>query len=109
TSTTIRSSEGPRRERHLRRPLGAPRRTVVRLRVLAAAVVALWAAAAGADEQMLLVTVGEVGDRGAVVWIRGVSASPVSITYARAGGGEERQVQAALSVAADRTGKASLS
>ena len=80
----------------------------MRLRVLAAAVVVLWVAAAGADEQRLLVTVGEVGDRSAVVWIRGVSASPVSITYARAGGGEERQAQVTLSLAADRTGKASL-
>jgi len=80
----------------------------VRLRVLAAAVLALWAAAAGADEPALLLTVGEVSDRGAVVWIRGTSASPVSITYARAGGGEERQVQVALSLAADRTGKAVL-
>lgn len=80
----------------------------MRLRVLAAAVLAVWAAAAGADASGLLLTVGEVSDRGAVVWIRGTSASPVSITYARAGGGEERQAQVALSVAADRTGKVAL-
>lgn len=81
----------------------------MKLRVLGAAVAALWAAAAGADEQRLLVTAGEVGDRGAVVWIRGASASPVSITYAKAAGGEERRAQLALSAAADRTGKAALS
>ncbi len=81
----------------------------MRLRVLAAAVLAVWAAAAGADAPGLLLTVGEVSDRGAVVWIRGTSASPVSITYARAGGGEERQAQVALFLAADRTGKAALS
>jgi len=81
----------------------------MRLRVLAAAVLAVWAAAASADEPGLLLTVGEVSDRGAVVWIRGGSSSPVSITYARAGGGEERQAQVALSLAADRTGKTALS
>jgi len=81
----------------------------MRLRVLAGAVLAVWAAVAGADEPGLLLTVGEVSDRGAVVWIRGTSASPVSITYARAGGGEERQAQVALSLAADRTGKTALS
>ena len=81
----------------------------MRLRVLAAAVLAVWAAVAGADAPELLLTVGEVSDRGAVVWIRGASASPVSITYARTGGGEERQAQLALSLAADRTGKAALS
>ena len=81
----------------------------MRLCVLAAAVLAVWAVAAGADEPGLLLTVGEVSDRGAVVWIRGGSLSPVSITYSRAGGGEERQAQVALSLAADRTGKATLS
>jgi alkaline phosphatase D len=80
----------------------------MRFRVLAAAVLAVWAAAAGADGPGLLLTVGEVSDRGAVVWIRGGKLSPVSITYARAGGGEERQAHVALSWAADRTGKAVL-
>ena len=82
---------------------------MTRLRGLAAAVLAVWAAAAGANAPGLLLTVGEVSDRGAVVWIRGTSVSPASITYARAGGGEERQAQVALSVAADRTGKIALS
>ena len=81
----------------------------MRFRVVAAATFAMWAAAAGADALGLLLTVGEVSDHGAVVWIRGTSASAVSIAYARAGGGEERQVQVALSLAADRTGKAALS
>ncbi len=81
----------------------------MRFRVLAVAVLGVWAAAAGADAPGLLLTVGEASDCGAVVWIRGASASPVSITYARAGGGEERQAQAALSLASDRTGKTALS
>jgi len=86
----------------------------MRFRVLAAAVLgaallAVCPAAAGADAPGLLLTVGEASDRGAVIWIRGTSASPVSITYARAGGGEERQAQARLSLAADRTGKVALS
>jgi alkaline phosphatase D len=81
----------------------------MRLRLLAAAILAAWAAAAGAEEPRLLVTVGEVSDRGAVAWIRGTSLSPVSIAYSRAGGGEERQAQVTLSSASDRTGKAALS
>jgi len=81
----------------------------MRLRLPATAILAVWAAAAGAEEPRLLVTVGEVSDRGAVVWIRGGSLSPVTITYARAGGSEERQAPVALSSAADRTGKAALS
>jgi hypothetical protein len=81
----------------------------MRLRMRAAAILAAWAAAAGAEEPRLLVTVGEVSDRGAVAWIRGTSLSPVSIAYSRAGGGEERQAQVTLSSAADRTGKAALS
>jgi alkaline phosphatase D len=81
----------------------------MRLRVLAAVVIGAWAAAAGADAPDLLLTVGEVSDRGAVVWIRGTSASPVSIIYAPAGGGEERRAHVTLSLAADRTGKAALS
>jgi len=81
----------------------------MRLRVLAAAVFGVWATAAAADAPDLLLTVGEVSDRGAVVWVRGTSASPVSIIYAPAGGGEERQAHVALSWAADRTGKAALS
>jgi len=80
----------------------------MRLRGLAAAVLASWAIAAGAEEPGLLLTVGEVSDRGAVVWIRGASASPVSLIYAPAAGGEERQAQVALSRAADRTGKTAL-
>lgn len=78
------------------------------LRVLAVAVVAVWAAAARAEEPGLLLTVGEVSDRGAVVWIRGTSLSPVSIIYAPASGGEERRMHVAPSIAADRTGKAAL-
>jgi len=81
----------------------------VRIRLLAAALLAAWAAAAGAEEPRLLVTVGEVSDRGAVAWVRGTSLSPVSIAYTRAGGGEERHAEVALSSAADRTGKAGLS
>jgi hypothetical protein len=46
-------------------------------RALAVAVViiAIWAAADGAEEAGLLVTLGEVSDRGAVVWVRGRSLS----------------------------------
>ena len=80
----------------------------MRLRVLAAAL-ALWAAAAGADEHAPLLTAGEVSDRGAVVWVRGVGAYPVRLTYAPAAGGEERRVQVPLSLAADRSAKAVLS
>ena len=78
------------------------------LRLLAAAVLAGWASAAGAEESGLLVTVGEVSDQGAVVWIRGAGASRVSIAVAPAGGGSERQAQVVLSCAADSTGKAAL-
>ena len=76
---------------------------------VAAAVLATWAAAAGADERTLLLTVGEVTDRSAVIWIRGASASPVSMAYAGPDGGEERHAQVTLSFAADRSGKAALS
>ena len=75
---------------------------------LSAATLAAWAVAGGAEEPGLLVTVGEVSDRGAVVWVRGRSLSPVSITYARVAGGDERQTRVTLSFAADRTGKAAL-
>jgi len=81
----------------------------VRLHVLAGAVLSLWAASAGAADPGLMLTVGEVSDRGAVVWVRATRVSPVTITYARDGGGGERQTQVALSLAADRTGKAELS
>jgi len=81
----------------------------VRVRVLAAAVLAAWAGAAGADETGVLLTLGEVSDHGAVVWVRGPTASPVSIAYGRSGGGGERRLQVALSAAADHTGKAALS
>jgi alkaline phosphatase D len=80
----------------------------MRFRVLAAAVLVVWASAAGGAEAGLLVTVGEVTDHGAVVWIRGAGVSPVSIAVARADGGGERQAQVILSGAADRTGKAAL-
>jgi alkaline phosphatase D len=81
----------------------------MRFRLPAAVMLAAWAAAASAEEPRLLVAVGEVSDRGAVAWIRGTNLSPVSIAYTRAGGGEERQAQVAVSSAADRTGKATLS
>jgi len=50
-------------------------------RAIAVALVTLtaWAAAVGAEEPGLLVTLGEVSDRGAVVWVRGRSLSPVRI------------------------------
>jgi len=67
-----------------------------------------WAVAVGAEEPGLLVTLGEVSDRGAVVWVRGRSLSPVRIVYVRVAGGEERQASVTPSVSADRTGKAAL-
>lgn len=80
----------------------------MRLRLLGATVLAVWAGAAAAEDPALLVTVGEVSDRGAVVWVRGGSLSPVSIAYARADGVEERQARVTPSSTADRTGKAAL-
>jgi alkaline phosphatase D len=77
-------------------------------RALAAVIVIAWAAAAGADEPGLLVTLGEISDHGAVVWVRGRSLSQVSITYARVTGGGEGHERVTLSFAADRTGKATL-
>ena len=79
-------------------------------RAIAVALVTLtaWAAAVGAEEPGLLVTLGEVSDRGAVVWVRGRSLSPVRIVYVRVAGGEERQASVTPSVSADRTGKAAL-
>ena len=77
-------------------------------RALVLAAVIGCAAVAGASETGLLVTVGEMSDRGAVVWVRGPALSPVSIAYARAEGGEERQASIALSFAADHTGKIAL-
>jgi alkaline phosphatase D len=79
-------------------------------RALTVAIVicAAWTAAGGAEEPGLLVTVGEASDRGAVVWVRGRSLSPVSVRYGRVAGGDERQAQVALSLGADRTGKTAL-
>ena len=80
----------------------------MRLRLFALAVVAVWATVAGAEEARLLVTVGEVTESSAVIWVRGRGLSGVSLGYARAKGGGERQASVPLSSAADHTGKLKL-
>ncbi len=80
----------------------------MRLRLIATAMLAVWATVAGAEEARLLVTVGEVTESSAVIWVRGRGLSGVSLGYARANGGAERQASVPLSFAADHTGKLKL-
>ena len=63
----------------------------MRLRLFALALIGVWAAGAGADKSALLVTVGEVTESSAVMWVRGREPSAVALAYARIDGGEERR------------------
>ena len=62
----------------------------------------LWPFTAAAQ---LLVTVGEVTDRSAVVWGRGFEAGPLAVEARPAGGGQPVTASVALSRARDFTGK----
>src|SRR3989442_9494597 len=77
----------------------------MRVRVFALALIGVWVAGAGADSSALLVTVGEVTESSAVMWVRGREPSVVSLAYARIDGGEERRASVTPAPAADHTGK----
>jgi alkaline phosphatase D len=81
----------------------------MKLRLVATAMLAVWATVAGAEEARLLVTVGEVTESRAVIWVRGRGLSGITLGYARANGGGESQASVPLSFAADHTGKLRLS
>jgi alkaline phosphatase D len=72
---------------------------------LALAVLVLGAAVAGAAEPGLLVTVGEVTDTGAVLWVRGRSWGAVAVEYGVADRAEPRRDQVRVSPATHLTGK----
>jgi alkaline phosphatase D len=74
-------------------------------RLLAALLVAAGAAGATPADPQLLVTVGEVTDRGAVVWVRGRSPGHVLVQYGRADAFEQRLREVEIGEAADLTGK----
>src|SRR2546430_15426445 len=63
----------------------------MRVRVFALALIGVWVAGAGADSSALLITVGEVTESSAVMWVRGREPSAVALAYARIDGGEERR------------------
>ena len=75
------------------------------IRLALALLVLLAAPAVAADEAPLLVTVGEVTDAGAVVWVRGQTWGRVTVRWAPAAGGEERQGEVKVSPASNLTGK----
>lgn len=77
----------------------------MRRRLVALALIGVWATVAGADEAHLLVTVGEVTESSAVMWVRGRGLSAVALGYARIDGGEERRASVTPALAADHTGK----
>ncbi len=68
----------------------------------------LAAPATAADEPALLVTVGEVTDTSAVLWVRGQTWGRVMLRYAPSAGGEERQDEIKVSPASNLTGKLAL-
>ncbi|HET8577764.1 MAG TPA: alkaline phosphatase D family protein [Methylomirabilota bacterium] len=65
----------------------------------------LLAAPAVADEPGLLVTLGEVTDASAVLWVRGQTWGRVTVRYSPAGGSVERQHEIKVSPAGNLTGK----
>src|SRR2546430_2795231 len=67
----------------------------MRVRVFALALIGVWVAGAGADSSALLITVGEVTESSAVMWVRGREPSAVALAYARIDGGEERRASVA--------------
>ena len=68
----------------------------------------LAAPATAADESPLLVTVGEATDAAAVVWVRGQTWGRVTVRWAPAAGGEEREADVKVSPATNLTGKLAL-
>src|SRR5262245_44372099 len=94
TSTTIRWSEGGM----TRRPFQPLARLTLALALLTVA------GAARAADPGLLVTVGEVTDTTAVLWVRG-QPGQVEVQLGPAGGGDPRQGDIKLSAAAHVTGK----
>ncbi len=66
--------------------------------------------AAGAEQSPgLLVTVGEVTDTGAVLWLRAPEAGPVAVRYGPAEGQTTGRARVEVSAAADQTAKVRLS
>ncbi len=57
------------------------------------------------DTPSLLLTVGDVTDSTAVLWLRGESPGMVHVRYGPLGGGEERTAQVPVTPATDLTGK----
>jgi len=75
---------------------------------LVALLLFLLASAAGAAEPALLVTVGDVTETTAVVWVRGPSPGRVAVEYGRAGRAEREQNAIEVSPSTDLTGKLAL-
>ena len=66
-------------------------------------------ATARAEELPLLVTVGEVTESRAIMWVRSPDGGKVTVSWRRAAGGPQESRDLALSWRADRTGKLVLS
>ncbi len=62
-------------------------------------------AAAAAAAPALLVTVGEVTDTAAVLWVRGHSPGPIGVQYGVSGGPRQERAEIQVSLAGDFTGK----
>src|SRR3989442_10557379 len=79
----------------------------MRLRLVALALIGVWVAVAGANEVPLLVTVGEVTESSAVMWVRGRGMSAVALGYTRIddGAGAGRRASVTPAPPADHTGK----
>jgi alkaline phosphatase D len=77
--------------------------------ILVLLALALAAPSAPAGSQApILVTVGEVAETRAVLWVRGASAGRLLIRYGPASGGEERRVEVTATAASDLTVKVAL-
>ena len=86
-----------------RRP--APSSEMRALRLLGVLLAAAVAAGATPADPPLLLTVGEVTDRGAIVWVRGHSPGRVLVQYGPADASEQRLKELEVTPAADLTGK----
>ncbi|PYO58597.1 MAG: hypothetical protein DMD83_03235, partial [Candidatus Rokuibacteriota bacterium] len=60
---------------------------------------------AAAAAPALLVTVGEVTDTDAVLWVRGHSPGPIGVQYGVSGGPRRERAEIQVSLAGDFTGK----
>ena len=67
--------------------------------------VAALAVSAGAADEGPLVTVGEVGDRRAVLWVRGVEPGAVAVGWGEAAAPERRRAEVRVAAAQDLTAK----